>query len=115
VRRCCTLLTLFVALVGVACSRPGIELTLTNVGDVTLDSVVVHTTGFTYPIGALSPSASRTLLVNATGESHVEVEHGPASARRRLVLDVYFERNYRGSIDARLRSDTVLSVTHERW
>jgi hypothetical protein len=100
-----------VALLPLACSQPGIDLTLANDASVPLDSVVIHTTGFSYPIGDLVPGAMHKLKVNSTGESHIEVEHGLPGARRRLVLGVYFEERYRGSVTARIGRDTVLALT----
>ena len=94
-----------------ACSQPGIDLTLTNDAAVPLDSVVVYTTGFSYPIGDLAPDETHNLKVNSTGESHIEVEHGAPSARRRLILGLYFEERYRGSATARVSTDSVLSLT----
>jgi hypothetical protein len=66
--------------------RDSVALTLENVGQIPLDSVVVFTTGRSYPIGSLSAGGPRRLMIGATGESHIEVEHG-TQRRRRLVVD----------------------------
>lgn len=105
--RCAGLAAL--ALLGAGCGRGGVELTLRNRSATPLDAVVVYTSGHRYEVGALPPGGARVLRVEAEGESHVEVEHG-APRPRRLRIDTYFERGYRGSIAADLTPDTVLSV-----
>jgi len=72
-----------------------------------MDSVVVLTTGFRYPIGDLAPGEQRTVAVEAEGESHFEIEYGRAE-RRRLNLGGYFERGYVGTYFARVRHDSVV-------
>ena len=86
-----------------------ITLTLENVGTVSLDSVVVLTTGRHYPVGNLAAGASRRLRVGAEGESHIEVEHGTGD-RRRLRVGTYFERGYGGTIQVRLTADSIVSI-----
>ena len=103
-----------VCLLMLGCSEPGIDLTLTNGGTAGLDSVVVHTTGYSYPIGDLAAGATRELKVQSTGESDIAVEHGPGDLRRRVVLGVYFEERYREAVTARVTADTVLSLTRVR-
>jgi hypothetical protein len=89
--------------------RDSVALTLENVGQTRLDSVVVFTTGRSYPIGTLLAGTSRRLMIGANGESHIEIEHG-AQSRRRLVVGTYFESGYRGKINVRLTPDSVVAV-----
>ena len=79
-----------------------------NEGRVSLDSVVVHTTGYDYPLGDLGPSDTARVRIQAIGESHVELTHG-RGPRTRLQVCGYFERGYRGTMKARLSADSVLS------
>jgi hypothetical protein len=97
-----------VALAGAACSESGIALTLVNVGGTSLDSVVVHTTGYDYPLGNLAPGDTARARLQATGESHVELTHGRGS-RSRLRVGGYFERGYTGTMHVRLTADSVLT------
>ena len=106
IRRCSVAL-LLPALLG--CGTSGVEFTLRNVDAAPLDSVVVHTTGYTYALGDVPAGASRTLRVQATGESHIEIAHG-AEPRPRLVVDTYFERGYAGTVTAEVRRDSVVRV-----
>jgi hypothetical protein len=88
--------------------RPNhLRLIVENGGTAPLDSVVVLTTGYRYPIGALAPGEQRIVAVEAEGESHFEIEYGRAE-RRRLNLGGYFERGYVGTYFARVRHDSVV-------
>jgi hypothetical protein len=86
-----------------------ITLTLENVGQIPLDSVIIFTTGRSYPIGSIPVGASSHLLIGASGESHIEIEHG-ARPRRRLRVGTYFEGGYSGKINVRLTADSVVAV-----
>jgi hypothetical protein len=89
--------------------RDAIVLTLQNVGTAALDSVVVFTTGRAYRVGSLGPGASKQVLIGASGESHIEIEHGQDS-RRRLRVGTYFEKGYGGKVVVRLTGDSVVAV-----
>jgi hypothetical protein len=98
------------ALLAWGCRAPDrIRLMVENVGQTPLDSVIVFTTGRSYPIGTIPAGATRELLIGANGESHIELEHGRAG-RRRLIVGTYFESGYRGSIRVRVTVDSVLAV-----
>jgi hypothetical protein len=102
--------TVTVALLVWGCRAPDrIRLAIENVGRTPLDSVIVFTTGRSYPIGTIPAGTTRELLIGANGESHIELEHGRAG-RRRLIVRTYFESGYRGSIRVRVTADSVLAV-----
>jgi hypothetical protein len=105
----CRLPIVLLVAVFLGCGTSGIEFTLRNLDAARLDSVVVRTTGFSYPLGDLPAGVSRTVRVQSTGESHIEVEHG-AKPRLRLVVDTYFERGYSGTVTADVRRDTVVRL-----
>lgn len=48
-------------------------------------------------------------MIGATGESHIELEHGNG-ARRRLRVGTYFESGYGGKIDVKLTADSVVAI-----
>lgn len=89
--------------------RDNITLTMKNIGQDPLDAVTVFTTGRAYPIGPLSAGTAKKLLIGATGESHIEIEHCDSS-RHRLRVGTYFESGYRGNIEVRLTGDSVVAV-----
>jgi hypothetical protein len=74
-----------------------------------LDSVVVVTTGHRYELGHVPAGGRRTVRVQVTDESHIELVHGRGE-RRHLVVETYFGPGYRGTVHARVRVDTVLAV-----
>jgi hypothetical protein len=92
-----------------ACEPRGVTFHLENGDSAPLDSVVVFTTGHKYQLGTLAPGERRTVVVDAKGESHFEIEHG-VGERHRLKLGGYFEGGYSGSFFARVRRDSVLAV-----
>lgn len=101
---------LFILVVAIAaCGPRGITFHLENGDSTSLDSVVVFTTGHQYQLGTLAPGERRSVVVDAKGESHFEIEHGRGQ-RSRLNLGGYFEGGYSGSFYARVRRDSVLAV-----
>lgn len=88
----------------------GVAFTVTNVGSDTLRSVTVKVTGRAYSIGDLSPGKSKSINVDPTGESHIELIF---SDSRRLMIDCYFEPRYEGKIAAEVTSQDVVSVKDE--
>lgn len=89
--------------------RDNITLTMRNIGQDSLDSVMVFTTGRSYALGPLSAGTAKKLLIGASGDSHIEIEHGETS-RRRLRVGTYFESGDRGNIEVRLTGNSVVAV-----
>lgn len=85
----------------------GVTVVVHNVGNEPLHSVIVHVTGNSYPIGDIAAGSSSSVMVHATSESRVELEHG---AHERLVVDCYFENGYKGTITAEVTSFKVVNV-----
>jgi hypothetical protein len=85
----------------------GVEFTLNNVGSEVLPAVVVEVTGRSYMLGDVPPGRNKTVKLNATADSHIELR---SSNGRRLVIDCYFEPGYGGSITANVTSQAVVSV-----
>lgn len=100
--------------VAIACSacddRPGVTLTLHNADTAALDSVVVLTSGGRYPLGRLAPGAERTVRLQTSSESGIEVEHWRGARRRLVVPGSYFEQHTRATVGVRVRADSVLAV-----
>lgn len=92
-----------------ACERPeqaGVEIVVRNESQVGLESVKVNFTGGSYRIASLQPGGVHRRRVNPSGESHLELLYtllgeGPRTA----VVDTYFERDYEGTIEVRIRSN----------
>lgn len=109
-QRTCRLVGLLTVVSALSCrGRDSVTLTLENVGPVSLDSVVVFTTGRAYPVGTLAGGRSRRIRIGANGESHIEIEHG-ARSRRRLRVGTYFEAGFGGKIDVRLTADSIVAI-----
>ena len=86
-----------------------------NVSDIPLEEVVVHVTGNSYKLGKLEPHNTRSVDVNPTGESHVEIEHRDSNGdRKRLYVDCYLEPRNGGILEVTITPDSVLSVKHHR-
>jgi hypothetical protein len=84
----------------------GLRVTVKNVSDQTLNTVVVHVTGAAYSLGDIAPGETKSVRVSPTGESHVEIEH----AEGRFIVNTYFESGYRGHIDVDLTPREVVRV-----
>ena len=88
----------------------GVDFTLTNSGSEVLHSVTVEVTGRSYALGDIPSGGSKTVKLNPTSESHIELlfPTGPG-----LTIDCYFEPNYRGHITASIASREVVTVKEE--
>jgi hypothetical protein len=89
---------------------PGVTLTLSNVSAVTMQSVTVRVTGRSYAIGDLAPGTSKSIAVHPTADSHIELVF---DRTRRLKIDCYLERGYRGKIAAAVTPERVVAVKDE--
>lgn len=100
-----------VLLAAVLTWRPaGVNFTLVNVGAQPLSGVTVRVTGRDYPIGDLAPGETKRLRLSPTGDSHVELA---LAGGRRLIIGSYLQPGYRGSLEARVTADAVLTVKDE--
>jgi len=77
----------------------GVTVIVRNRDAATLSDVTIHVTGREYPIGDVPPGSERNVLVDPTGESHIEIAHGPTGERARLLVGCYFEGGYSGTIE----------------
>jgi hypothetical protein len=77
----------------------GVTIVLRNTDAAALTDVTIHVTGRDYPIGNLPAGATRRVLVDPTGESHIEISQVQAGGRGRLPVSCYFEAGYSGSIE----------------
>lgn len=88
----------------------GVDFTLVNAGAQPLLGVRVLVTGRDYPVGDLAPGETKRLRLSPTGDSHVELA---LAGGRRLVVGSYLQPGYRGSLEARVTADAVLTVKDE--
>ena len=88
----------------------GVEFTLNNAGAEPLRGVIVEVTGRSYKLGDLPPGSSKTVKLNATGDSHIELRFLNG---RRLTIDCYFGPGSGGSIKAKVTSQAVVAVEDE--
>lgn len=88
-------------------SASGVTFSLSNVGITAMESVTVQVIGRSYPLGDLAPGSSKSIKVDPTGESHIELVF---SGTRRLTIDCYVESGYKGKITAEVTPEKVVSV-----
>lgn len=91
----------------------GVQVVVMNRGPAPLADVVVHVTGNSYQLGTLGVGESRTVPVQARGESHVELEFTYRTGeRRRLNAGGYFESGYEGTIEVELEAGEIVRNEH---
>jgi hypothetical protein len=90
----------------------GVKLHLTNIDTAPIDSLQVIVTGNTYNLEPIKPSESITIYINPTGESDIKLL---TSEGKELLIEVYLEQNYTGTVKAEIKSDTVVSVIRDFW
>jgi len=78
----------------------GVLVTVRNSDARALRSVSVHVTGRAYVLGDLEPGATRSVRVNPTGESSVEIRFRDDSGKTKsLDAGGYIEAGYAGSME----------------
>lgn len=88
---------------------PGIAVTVINSGSTSLNALQVHVTGRTYNLGNLASQAQRKCTVRSNGESHIEITFQlPDGTHKRHIVDCYFERGYRGSVEIELKNGDLI-------
>jgi hypothetical protein len=85
----------------------GMDVTIENGGDTALESAQLHVRGNTYKLGDIPAGESVSRAISVEGESHIEVV---SNKGKRLVINVYMEPGYEGSVEAEVTPDSVLSV-----
>jgi hypothetical protein len=71
------LLTLFLV---TRAEAAGVEFALNNAGSEALRAVIVEVTGRSYNLGDMPPGSSKTVKLNATGDSHIDLRFSNAPA-----------------------------------
>lgn len=84
-----------------------VTFTASNVGTEAMQSVVVHITGHSYPIGDLEPGASTSVVLTPKADTHIELT---LTGHPRLTVDCYFSGGYTGNVSADVTADKVVSV-----
>jgi hypothetical protein len=91
----------------------GVTVVLRNTDSATLSGVVVHVTGGDSAVGDMPAGSTRRILVEPTGESHIEISQQVADARGRIPVSCYFEAGSSGEIEIHL-SRTSAAVVDNR-
>ena len=88
----------------------GVTIVLRNADSAALLDVTIHVTGRDYAIGDMPAGSTRHVLVDPTGESHIEISLQHPGGRERLPVQCYFEAGYSGeiAIDLSPASATVI-------
>jgi hypothetical protein len=94
------LMTLLAAgLVSCKSAEAGVKVTVNNASGGQITNLQIKFTGGSRSAAKLKPSESFQTKVNPNGSSHLVVEFTDASGKQHSSnVDVYFERNYGGSI-----------------
>ena len=77
----------------------GVTVVLRNRDSTALSDVVIHVTGRDYRVGDIPAGATRQVVVDPIGESHIEISQRHPTGRGRLPVECYFEAGYSGTID----------------
>lgn len=96
---------------GVASLGPrGVRVTVTNRGPEPMTDVTIHVTGNVYRLGTIGVGQSRTVPVQAQGESGVELGFTNGSGERlQLKAGGYFEASgYEGMIAIELKAGAIV-------
>jgi hypothetical protein len=91
----------------------GVTIVLRNTDSAALLDVTIHVTGRDYPIGDMPAGSTRNVLVDPTGESHIEISMQQAGGRGRLPVQCYFEAGYSGEIAIDISRDSVTVVDNQ--
>lgn len=88
----------------------GVRVVVTNRGPQPLADVVIYVTGNEYRLGTLGVGETRTMPVQAQGESTVKLEFtGGSGEQLRFDADVYFETTgYEGTIEIELEAGAIV-------
>ena len=75
-----------------------------------MQSVVLHVTGRSYPVGDVLPGKTIVQTVEPTSESHLEIEFADANGEmQRAIVDTYFEPGYAGTLSVVIQDGEVVS------
>jgi hypothetical protein len=90
--------------------QDGVTVNVKNVGNEPMIAVVVHVSSNSYPVGNIVPGEMKSVVVKPHGETDVRLEqqgHDP------LVVDIYLESGYTGSVTAEITPTLVVNVRHD--
>lgn len=94
------------ALVSCKPSGAGVTVTVKNASGGEITNLQIKFTGGSKSSPKLKPAESFETKVNPNGSSHLVVEFADSSGKQHSAkLDVYFERNYSGTIQVTLEPD----------
>jgi hypothetical protein len=89
----------------------GLDVAVVNEGQSPMRAVVVNVTGKAYPLGDIPAGSTRTVRVEPTAPSHVEMEFRDAQDRQvRLNAGGSFEPGHRGTVTVHVKDGTIVRV-----
>ena len=91
----------------------GVTVVVRNTDSATLGGVIVHVTGRDYLLGDMPAGSTRQVLVDPTGESHIEISQHQADGRGRIPVSCYFEGGYSGSIEIHISRTSATMVDNQ--
>ncbi len=97
-----------------ALRNAGVEILLINDGNTSIKDISIKFTGGTKHVSELPAEAVYKVKINPEGESHLKIEFIDAGGKRHQeIIDIYFERNYRGRITIRVSSPGKVTWKNE--
>ena len=95
-------------------STRGITTVVRNTGNVRMDDFRILVTGREYRQSDLRSGEVRRVLVQATGESGIELTYAEQGGRRRSIdLGLYIEQGYTGEVSIDVAEDSVVRKTSD--
>jgi hypothetical protein len=91
----------------------GVTVVVRNRDSAALSAVTIHVTGRDYPVGDMPAGSTRRVVVEPTGDSHIEISHHSIDGRRRMPVDCYFGAGDSGAIDIEISRTSVAVVGNE--
>lgn len=90
--------------------QEGVTVNVKNVGNEPMIGVVVLVSSNSYPVGNIVPGEMKSVVAKPHGETDVRLEqqgHDP------LVVDIYLESGYTGSVTAEVTPTSVVNMRHD--
>lgn len=104
------IIILLIACLCNGCGDRKVDVTIENKGIHPLKSATLYVSGNSYALGDIDPNKSKSVELEVTGESHIELAQ---AGGKRLIIEVYIEPGYGGSVQAIVTPETVLSVIND--
>jgi len=105
------LVTMIIVLNSRSKSGSGVSVTVQNISQSPMHSVVIHVTGGTYPLGDLAPGASARATVKPTGQTHLDIDYSDAAGKKHeLRASGPFDDRFQGTIGVSIKDGVIQQI-----